>query len=169
MHLKLAVFCLLSLVTATYSAPSDKPTAFDLAGNWESTIEFGKFKMHLVVKVEKSPEGKLSGKIDIPDQGAKDIPVSAMLCNFPAVRWEMTRSTTPHLTARSALTARRSLGSLKKPGRPPHRGDLQEDGCNGSKRNRESLHLLSGRNARHSRLLARHGGSGERLDPTASG
>ena len=89
MHLKLAVFCLLSLVTATYSAPSDKPTAFDLAGNWESTIEFGKFKMHLVVKVEKSPDGKLSGKIDIPDQGAKDIPVSAMLCNFPAVRWEI--------------------------------------------------------------------------------
>lgn len=66
-----------------------QPSVYDLAGHWESTMEFGKFKFDLAIKVAKTAEGKLEAKVDIPEQGAKDIPVSAMLFNYPAVRWEI--------------------------------------------------------------------------------
>jgi hypothetical protein len=66
-----------------------KPPDFELAGNWESTVEAGKFKIRLIVRLSKSAEGKLTGKIDLPDQGTKDVPVSAILCNYPAVRIEI--------------------------------------------------------------------------------
>jgi hypothetical protein len=91
MNMKLAVLCLMLLATGAHAADAgvERLSAFDLVGAWGGTIEFGKMKINMVVKVTKSPEGKLSGKIDIPDQGAKDIPVNAMLCNFPAVRWEI--------------------------------------------------------------------------------
>jgi hypothetical protein len=83
---------LLGLLTAALmTSPTAwaKPSAFDLIGKWETTVEFGKFKVRVIVKVTRSPEGRISGKIDVPDQGAKDIPVSAMLCNYPKVRWEI--------------------------------------------------------------------------------
>lgn len=89
MNLKLAVFCVLVGAAGTECFGAAEAPAFDLVGNWGSTIDLGKFKLRLVVKVTRSPEGKLSGKIDIPDQGARDIPVSAMLSNFPDVRWEI--------------------------------------------------------------------------------
>ena len=88
MNLKLAVFWIFVGTAVAQSSGAAPTPAFDLVGNWGSTLELGKFKLRLIVKVTRSPEGKLSGKIDIPDQGARDIPVSAMLCNFPAVRWE---------------------------------------------------------------------------------
>jgi hypothetical protein len=87
--MKLAVFCLLMLTAAASAADPGKSTPFDPAGHWGSTIEIGKMKMKMIVKVAKSPDGRLSGKIDLPDQGARDIPVSAMLSNFRAVRWEI--------------------------------------------------------------------------------
>ena len=71
------------------AAPAAKPSLFDLIGPWEGTAELGKFKVRLVVKLAKSPEGKVSGAVDVPDQGAKDVPVSAILCNYPAVRFEI--------------------------------------------------------------------------------
>jgi hypothetical protein len=90
MKKKLTLFLiLLATVLSGAAEPAAKPSVFDLVGNWESTIEFGKTRFRLTVTVAKSADGKLSGKINIPDQGAKDIPVSAMLCNYPAVRWEI--------------------------------------------------------------------------------
>src|SRR4051812_31515934 len=93
-HMKRKIwFCLHALAVAIPltggAIAEDKSSAFDLVGNWESTIEAGKFKIRVIVKLTKSAAGQISGKIDIPDQGAKDIPVSAILCNYPAVRWEI--------------------------------------------------------------------------------
>jgi hypothetical protein len=88
-QMKLAVFCLFFLAVTARAAAPEKGSVFDLVGNWGSAIEFGKTKLRLLVQVTKTPEGKLSGKIAIPDQGARDIPVSAMLSNYPWVRWEI--------------------------------------------------------------------------------
>src|ERR1044072_2810463 len=80
---------LISLLGLTVSLAHANPSVFDLVGDWGATAEFGKFKIRLVVKVMKTPDGKLSVKLDIPDQGARDMPVAALLYNAPAVRWEI--------------------------------------------------------------------------------
>lgn len=79
-------------VVAMLSYPASaqpKPSSYDLVGHWESTVEFGKFKFDLTIKVAKLPDGRLEVKVDLPEQGARDVPVSAMLVNYPAVRWEI--------------------------------------------------------------------------------
>jgi hypothetical protein len=78
---------LAGLVSPIFAAPD--PAVYKLVGNWDSNVEIGKFKIRLVVNISKSADGKLSGKVAIPDQGARDIPVSAILCNYPAVRLEI--------------------------------------------------------------------------------
>ena len=80
------IFGMALLTGIRAQTPASAP---DITGSWESTVEAGKFKIRVIVTLTKSAEGKISGKIEIPDQGAKDIPVSAVLCNFPAVRWEI--------------------------------------------------------------------------------
>lgn len=68
---------------------AEKRSAFDLAGKWIGPVEFGKFKFKLVLRIAKTPEGRLVTTIDVPEQGQKDAPVSALLFNDPEVRLEM--------------------------------------------------------------------------------
>ncbi len=66
------------------------PTTLDLVGRWEGQIEFGKFKLKLVLRVAPSQGGqKVQVTLDVPEQGAKDVPVSALLYNHPDVRVEI--------------------------------------------------------------------------------
>ena len=84
--------CLLSLLLSMLGAVESSaaaPTVFDLVGRWETQVIFGKMKFNLTVRVVKSDSGQVSARIDIPQQGARDIPVNAMLFNYPAVRWEI--------------------------------------------------------------------------------
>src|SRR5690242_5700668 len=77
-------------LAAGFSFPAQAVfSASDLVGRWETTIEFGKMKIKIAVTVKQTPDGKIEGKIDMPEQGARDVPVNAMLLNYPAVRWEI--------------------------------------------------------------------------------
>lgn len=87
-HMK-ALLTILTFAFISTAWAAEKPSVFDLLGNWEATVDVGKFKLRVVTKLVKSPAGKVVAKIDVPEQGAKDIPVNAMFFNYPAVRWEI--------------------------------------------------------------------------------
>jgi hypothetical protein len=84
------VVCLL-IVLGVYAAHADtKPSASDLVGRWNAIIEFGKFKFKMNLKIAPADDGKrIKATMDIPDQGAKDMPLSALLFNYPDVRVEI--------------------------------------------------------------------------------
>jgi hypothetical protein len=42
-------------------------------GNWQGALEVSGFKLRLVLKISKTPEGKLTATVDSLDQGAKDL------------------------------------------------------------------------------------------------
>jgi putative CocE/NonD family hydrolase len=49
----------------------------DIAGDWNGTLEAEGQKLRLVLHLKKNADGKLTGAIDSPDQGANGIPLSA--------------------------------------------------------------------------------------------
>ena len=81
------MLCLSASLSSSFAAA--KPTTADLLGKWEGTAEFGKFKFRMVLRIAKTEEGRLGVVMDIPDQGAKDLPIAAILFNSPDVRIEV--------------------------------------------------------------------------------
>jgi len=67
----------------------DQPTTRDLAGPWAGKLTVGKVELRLVLKIAKSADGSYTATIDSPDQGAKDIPVTSILYNDPALQLEL--------------------------------------------------------------------------------
>ncbi len=49
--------------------------AQDFSGIWSGRLDVGAMQLNLVFNIEKGDDGKLSGSMDSPDQGAKGIPV----------------------------------------------------------------------------------------------
>lgn len=47
----------------------------DLAGNWLGTLQVPGTSLRVIFKITKAADGTFSGKMDSPDQGAKDIPM----------------------------------------------------------------------------------------------
>jgi len=89
--MKRQLLLLLAILVWTFASNADaKPSVSDLIGKWNTVLEFGKFKFKMNLKVAPGEEsGKIKATVDIPDQGAKDIPVSALLFNAPEVRLEI--------------------------------------------------------------------------------
>ena len=85
--LLLILVFLSSFIGATRGATA--PTALDLAGKWDGEVAFGKFNFKLILRVARTPEGKLAVTMDNPDQGQKGMPISALLFNNPDVRLEI--------------------------------------------------------------------------------
>lgn len=83
------LFALMASLAPPSSFGATKPTTLDLLGNWEAPVVFGKFKFRMVLRIEKTPEGRLGVTMDLPDQGQKGLPVSAILFNSPDVRIEV--------------------------------------------------------------------------------
>ncbi len=52
--------------------------AADVAGIWQGTLKAGAAELRVVFKVSRDAEGKLSAKMDSPDQGARDIPTDSV-------------------------------------------------------------------------------------------
>ena len=67
---------------------ASKEAARKLAGVWNGTLAAGASGLRLKVKITKSPAGAATGTIQSLDQGATDIPLSAITCKEGAVRFE---------------------------------------------------------------------------------
>ena len=64
-------------------------TSLDLAGRWNGVVEFGKFSFKMQLRVVPDDSGRrLRVSLNNPEQGIRDMPVSALLFNPPAVRIE---------------------------------------------------------------------------------
>jgi pimeloyl-ACP methyl ester carboxylesterase len=63
--------------------------ALDAAGEWEGALAVGAARVRLVLKVSKQADGKLEAKLDSPDQGRTDLPVSVFEQDGRFVRFEM--------------------------------------------------------------------------------
>ena len=68
-----ALVSLVLFVLATSSVLSYAGKGIE--GVWEGTIEVQGTSLGVTIKVTKGEDGKLSGTIDIPDQGAVDVPL----------------------------------------------------------------------------------------------
>ncbi len=65
-------------------------TSLDLAGRWNGVVEFGKFKFKMQLRVVPDDSGRrLRVTLNNPEQGIREMPVSALLFNPPAVRIEL--------------------------------------------------------------------------------
>ena len=89
MIMKRQLVPLLAILLGAFAAQADtKPSAVDLVGRWNAVIEFGKSKFKLNLKI--AADGKrIKATMDMPDQGTKDMPLSALLFNYPDVRVEI--------------------------------------------------------------------------------
>jgi hypothetical protein len=64
--------------------------AQDIVGDWNGTLDVQGQKLRLVVHLKKNAEGKLTGTIDSLDQGANDIPLTAVEQAGNDVKLELT-------------------------------------------------------------------------------
>ena len=67
---------------------ASKQAAQKLTGIWNGTLAAGAASFRLKVKIEKTAVGAATGTIESLDQGAKDIPLSAITCREGAVHFE---------------------------------------------------------------------------------
>ena len=67
---------------------ASKLAAQKLAGTWNGTLAAGPANLHLALKISKSPSGTAIATMDSVDQGAKDIPLSAVTCRENKVHFE---------------------------------------------------------------------------------
>jgi hypothetical protein len=67
---------------------ASKLAAQKAAGTWNGALAAGGANLRLVVKITKAPSGAATGTVDSVDQGAKDIPLSAITYKEGKVRFE---------------------------------------------------------------------------------
>ena len=67
---------------------ANKQAAQKLTGVWNGTLAAGAANFRLKVKIAKTAAGAATGTIESVDQGAKDIPLSAITCKEGAVHFE---------------------------------------------------------------------------------
>ncbi len=61
-----------------------------IEGNWFGALDVGGFKLRLVLKISKSPDGKLKATVDSLDQNAKDLAVDTITFQDGTLKFEMT-------------------------------------------------------------------------------
>jgi pimeloyl-ACP methyl ester carboxylesterase len=78
----------ISAVSAAIQTPTSQ-AASGVEGNWQGALEVSAFKLRLVLKISKTPEGKLTATVDSLDQGAKDLVVDTITFQDGTLRFEM--------------------------------------------------------------------------------
>ena len=63
-------------------------SVYDLAGRWNGQLQTGEFKIRMLLRITKEADGHVAAKLDVVDQGARGLPVTALLFNDPDVRLE---------------------------------------------------------------------------------
>jgi hypothetical protein len=64
-------------------------TAPGVAGDWQGTLETPGGSLRVVVHISQDKDGKLSGAIDSPDQGASGIAITAITYKEPDLHFEV--------------------------------------------------------------------------------
>jgi len=67
---------------------ASKQAAQKLAGVWNGTLAAGPASYRLKLKITRAATGAATGTIESMDQGAKDIPLSAITCKEGAIHFE---------------------------------------------------------------------------------
>lgn len=89
MNRKTSWLFLLGTLTAVAPAFAALSTR-DLVGQWNGLIQFGKIKFKLNLNIAAENDGKkVKVSLDIPEQGAKDLPIPSLLFNDPDIRIEI--------------------------------------------------------------------------------
>ncbi len=65
-------------VTATWAAEPAKSADKEPAGFWQGTLKVGAIELRVVLNVTAGTDGGLTAILDIPDQGAKGIPIEGI-------------------------------------------------------------------------------------------
>jgi uncharacterized protein len=60
-----------------------------LQGVWKGTIDVGRIPLRIVVKISESSLGKFTGTLDSPDQGARNLPLTAAEYSKPAASFDI--------------------------------------------------------------------------------
>ncbi len=92
MNHRLSVFLLSAGLCLSPGAAWAKSTSstLDLVGRWDGMLGMGEMKMRLILRLVRSEDGKrVIASMDVPDQGAKDMPVGAVLYHAPDIRVEL--------------------------------------------------------------------------------
>src|SRR5687767_8101502 len=59
-----------------------------MAGLWIGVVEVSGIKIRLMLRVSQDAAGALTARLDVPDQGAADLPVEVMNVQGQVVRFE---------------------------------------------------------------------------------
>jgi len=92
MNRKHSLQFLMFLIIATMlivGSPGAAAQSQNVEGFWAGALDAGTFKLRLVMKFSRTPDGKLKGSLDSLDQGANDIPMSAVTFQNGALHVEM--------------------------------------------------------------------------------
>src|ERR1041384_3425566 len=87
-----SVVCLWLTLAVAGLALGQKParptdSSPSVVGTWEGTLDVA--KLRLVLHIESSKEGALTGRLDSPDQGATDLPLDSVSVAGDTLRFEM--------------------------------------------------------------------------------
>lgn len=75
-------------IGAALAAPVPVPPS-TVVGDWNGALSTGNGSLRVVIHVEQDKDGKLSGTLDSPDQGATGIAISSITYKEPALHFEI--------------------------------------------------------------------------------
>jgi uncharacterized protein len=77
------------LVSAAIQTATAPQATSGVEGNWQGALEVSAFKLRLVLKISKAPDGKLTATVDSLDQSAKDLAVDTITFQDGTLKFEM--------------------------------------------------------------------------------
>ena len=78
-----------SLMVALLQMNAASASAASIDGTWEGTLEAGAMRLRIVFHLRQELEGRFSGTMDSPDQGARGIPLSSVQLEGDTLRIEV--------------------------------------------------------------------------------
>ncbi|HRX11920.1 MAG TPA: alpha/beta hydrolase [Draconibacterium sp.] len=80
---KILISIVILLIT---SMSSFSQIGIKVAGNWSGKLDLPGTKLEIIFKIAADENGKLNAKMDVPAQGAKDLPVSETIVNGDSLK-----------------------------------------------------------------------------------
>jgi hypothetical protein len=81
------LLCLIMSVCALGQKASDATP--NVVGTWEGTLDAGAAKLKPVLHIEDAKDGALVGRLDVPAQGASDLPIDSLSIAGSTLKFEM--------------------------------------------------------------------------------